>query len=274
MIEEFESLSAIYPDTFEVMDEQQASNTFECKRGIVTLLFTLPLDYPLKVPTFFILTSWPIYSAGAGVYEEMSDAHQKAVQSALISIHLNAGGEPCLFECIEFVKEYLEKKFGVNEDAEEALYEPPVSPSPVITNVEQNNSVGALVADLPEIFTCTSPITERKSIFLGHCVRISSSLQIEPLLAKLRENKRISKASHPHIYAYTVINDGITKHDCDDDGESGAGGRLLHLLQFLGVNNCLVIVTRWFGGVLLGAVRFKLINNAARQALKEHKFIE
>lgn len=53
----------------------------------------------------------------------------------------------------------------------------------------------------------------------------------------------------------------------DDDGEDAAGGRLLHLLQILGIRNLVVIVTRWYGGIHLGPARFTHINNAARTLL-------
>ncbi len=33
--------------------------------------------------------------------------------------------------------------------------------------------------------------------------------------------------------------------DSDDDGESAAGGRLLHMLQIAGAENVVVIVSRW-----------------------------
>jgi putative IMPACT (imprinted ancient) family translation regulator len=79
--------------------------------------------------------------------------------------------------------------------------------------------------------------------------------------------------------------------DNDDDGESAAGGRLAHLLQILvshpllclivlleyylqDVKDVLVVVTRYFGGTLLGADRFKHINQAARDALELGGFIE
>lgn len=65
----------------------------------------------------------------------------------------------------------------------------------------------------------------------------------------------------------------LTESYCDDDGEAAAGGRLAHLLTLLGAENVLVVVTRWFGGVLLGPERFKHINRAARDALSKGDFI-
>ena len=60
---------------------------------------------------------------------------------------------------------------------------------------------------------------------------------------------------------------------CDDDGEDAAGGRLLHLLQLAKAENVVVVVSRWFGGVLLGPSRFGLINNCARELLVKTGFV-
>lgn len=51
-------------------------------------------------------------------------------------------------------------------------------------------------------------------------------------------------------------------------------GRLSHLMQILDVENVVVVVTRWFGGIHLGPDRFKDINNVARNALEECGFIK
>ena len=51
-------------------------------------------------------------------------------------------------------------------------------------------------------------------------------------------------------------------------------GRLSHLMQILEVENVVVVVTRWFGGIHLGPDRFKDINNVARNALEECGFIK
>eukprot|EP00740_Mantoniella_antarctica_P000440 CAMPEP_0181393924 /NCGR_PEP_ID=MMETSP1106-20121128/27458_1 /TAXON_ID=81844 /ORGANISM="Mantoniella antarctica, Strain SL-175" /LENGTH=107 /DNA_ID=CAMNT_0023515295 /DNA_START=111 /DNA_END=434 /DNA_ORIENTATION=+ len=84
----------------------------------------------------------------------------------------------------------------------------------------------------------------------------------------LRQNSKVARASH-NIMAYRVHqSDGIWTQDHDDDGESAAGGRLLHLLQVTKATNVCVVVSRWFGGVHMGPDRFRQINNAARQLLE------
>ncbi|PNJ81020.1 IMPACT isoform 2, partial [Pongo abelii] len=56
------------------------------------------------------------------------------------------------------------------------------------------------------------------------------------------------------------------------DGETAAGGRLLHLMEILNVKNVMVVVSRWYGGILLGPDRFKHINNCARNILVEKNY--
>ena len=43
----------------------------------------------------------------------------------------------------------------------------------------------------------------------------------------------------------------------------------MELLNIMNVDNVLVVVSRWYGGIKLGADRFKHINNAARLILEQ-----
>ena len=61
--------------------------------------------------------------------------------------------------------------------------------------------------------------------------------------------------------------------DCDDDGETAAGGRMLHLLQLMDVWDVVVVVSRWYGGHKLGPRRFALINSAARDGFVKAGFV-
>lgn len=55
--------------------------------------------------------------------------------------------------------------------------------------------------------------------------------------------------------------------DYDDDGESAAGARLAHLLALMKAADVVLVVSRWYGGVQLGADRFRHINAAGRDAM-------
>eukprot|EP00468_Gymnochlora_sp_CCMP2014_P003076 CAMPEP_0167758252 /NCGR_PEP_ID=MMETSP0110_2-20121227/10367_1 /TAXON_ID=629695 /ORGANISM="Gymnochlora sp., Strain CCMP2014" /LENGTH=576 /DNA_ID=CAMNT_0007644511 /DNA_START=116 /DNA_END=1842 /DNA_ORIENTATION=+ len=118
------------------------------------------------------------------------------------------------------------------------------------------------------------PFTDRKSTFQAHLVAVKSKSDVEAAMNLLLQNRKIARATH-NISAFRFVGTtgGIVK-DYDDDGETAAGGRLLHLLDLGKAESVLVVVSRWYGGILLGPDRFRHINNAARVLLEEHNFIK
>lgn len=92
---------------------------------------------------------------------------------------------------------------------------------------------------------------ERKSRFLGHALPVQEEQAALDFLRLQRERYR--DASH-NCYAYILgANEGIMRYS--DDGEPGgtAGMPILSVLRARGVVDAVVVVTRYFGGVLLGA---------------------
>ncbi len=89
-----------------------------------------------------------------------------------------------------------------------------------------------------------------KSRFTGQCFPISTEEEALDLLAKLR--KRYWDATH-NCYAYSVGEKGEIAR-FSDDGEPGgtAGMPMMDALRGAGVTNVLCVVTRYFGGILLG----------------------
>jgi hypothetical protein len=118
------------------------------------------------------------------------------------------------------------------------------------------------------------PLVDRKSTFQAHLAPVFSAEEVQEVVAALMENTKIARATH-NILAFRVTTpSGNVLSDCDDDGESAAGGRLLHLLSIVGAENVCVVVSRWYGGIHLGPDRFKHINAVARQMLAAHGYIE
>ncbi|BGP00849.1 Protein IMPACT-like protein [Rhodotorula toruloides] len=125
----------------------------------------------------------------------------------------------------------------------------------------------------PEILSC-EPIVDRQSVFVGHAAKVNSLEEVDAVMEALLSNNKIAKATH-NISAYQFTTASGTRHaDNDDDGETAAGSRLAHLLTLLDVPNVMVVVSRWYGGIHLGPDRFKLINQAARDALTDAGFLQ
>ena len=93
--------------------------------------------------------------------------------------------------------------------------------------------------------------TINKSRFIGAAAPVSSSEEALAFLEKYRAAYR--DATH-HCYAYVIgKNSGIMRYS--DDGEPGgtAGLPIMEVIKARGVVDCCVVVTRYFGGILLGA---------------------
>jgi len=117
-------------------------------------------------------------------------------------------------------------------------------------------------------------ICDRKSTFQAHIAHIDSCNDVGAFMDALYQDSRVRSATH-NIMAYRCVRDGAEgASDFDDDGESQAGSRLLHLLRVAKVENALVVVTRHFGGIHLGPARFAHINNAARDLLQANGYIQ
>lgn len=91
--------------------------------------------------------------------------------------------------------------------------------------------------------------TERRSRFIGHIFPTDTEKEALACLKRMRET--YWDATH-NVYAY-IIRDGATRFS--DDGEPGgtAGMPVLQVLQREEIFNVTCVVTRYFGGILLGA---------------------
>lgn len=98
---------------------------------------------------------------------------------------------------------------------------------------------------------CSAEIVEKKSKFIANMFYVESQEEAEKIIKKIKS--KYHDARHNCI-AYRVIeNDTILEKSSDDGEPSGtAGAPMLNLLQKNELCNVLVIVTRYFGGILLG----------------------
>ncbi|MEE3495245.1 MAG: YigZ family protein [Butyrivibrio sp.] len=96
----------------------------------------------------------------------------------------------------------------------------------------------------------TGEIVEKKSRFIGSTFAVESVEEAEKRIAEV--SKKYWDARH-NCYAY-VIGKNSENTRCSDNGEpSGTAGKpILEVITGAGLTNTLVIVTRYFGGVLLG----------------------
>lgn len=113
-------------------------------------------------------------------------------------------------------------------------------------------------------------VTLKKSTFVARSIGIKSVSEARVLKqALLTNNPELRDASH-NITAWRVHGDhGGIIEECNDDGESGGGRHVLQILQSMNLVDVLVIVTRWYGGIMLGTDRWRLITQVCHDALSQ-----
>ena len=97
----------------------------------------------------------------------------------------------------------------------------------------------------------TAEIVEKKSKFIATLIYADSVKEAEAKIDEIR--KKFHDAKH-HCFAYRIMGENSILEKASDDGEpSGtAGATKLQLLSKNELINVVVVVTRYFGGILLG----------------------
>ncbi len=121
--------------------------------------------------------------------------------------------------------------------------------------------------------TGNAEIVEKKSRFIGIVLNVTSP---EDALDKVNLIKKKYYDARHSCYAYICGDDGMERRFSDDGEPSGTAGKpMMDVLAGCDVTNCLVVVTRYFGGTLLGTGGLvKAYSSAARLALEDAQLTE
>lgn len=307
LAEEIEAINAIYePETITIsqtattsnstLDLGSAGSSNDPAQTTVTLqlpgqphlsfLIGFGSSYPETQPNVLGTASTSARGEGKIAVDILEDIVQRTWQP----------GAVCLFDVIsEAVEVFPELNIGGMKESETAgTNETATEHSSRTDQLDNEPTVTAedfAALSLKDTFGLDSPpdwilsdvVTEKKSTFLARAVQVSSLAQAQAFLDHLTAtDKKVAVATH-NISAWRIkqkkggastgSDSGETiVQDYDDDGETAAGGRLLHVMQLMDVWNVLVVVSRWFGGIHLGPARFRLINDVGRDALVKGGF--
>ena len=117
-------------------------------------------------------------------------------------------------------------------------------------------------------------ITEKKSKFIANIFYVENEKEAEEILKKIK--KKYYDARH-NCYAYRIKNEnGILQKQSDDGEPSGtAGSPMLNILEKKELINVIAIVTRYFGGILLGTGGLvKAYSEALKEALRKAEYAQ
>ncbi|KAI9830032.1 MAG: hypothetical protein M1819_005862 [Sarea resinae] len=268
---EFEAINSIYGDsTLQKTGENHIYALHIPDHSIVVRL-EFPPDYPDAPPAVL-----GTQTSGDGTKKGDATHVVHLVREVLGRVY--RPGEVCLFDLLEEVTSIL-----AAQDKEDASLQENNG-----DRYGQSHEIDRLLEDddasTPETSVDEEPpwilsevMSEKKSVFIAHCAPVESPTQAKQYLNHLLANdKKVAKASH-NMTAWRIKGENeVIFQDCDDDGETAAGGRLLHLMQLMDIWGVMVVVSRWYGGTHLGPDRFRIINSVARDAfvrggyVKEH----
>ena len=114
---------------------------------------------------------------------------------------------------------------------------------------------------------------DKGSRFISIAIPVSDQEEIKPIIEKIK--KEHHEARH-HCYAYMIGHERLAWRVNDDGEPSGTAGRpILGQINSYGLTNIIIVVSRYFGGTLLGVSG--LINayrSAAASAIENAEIIE
>ena len=96
----------------------------------------------------------------------------------------------------------------------------------------------------------SAEMIERKSRFIGHCRPVKTQ---EEAISFINEIKALHRQATHNVYAYVLREDNIMRYSDDGEPAGTAGVPVLEVIKKEELTDICVVVTRYFGGILLGA---------------------
>ncbi|MBE6589260.1 MAG: YigZ family protein [Ruminococcaceae bacterium] len=108
--------------------------------------------------------------------------------------------------------------------------------------------------------------TEKKSIFIGYAAHVESE---EDALSRIKSRKSAFSDARHNVWAYLCNGEIVARYSDDGEPQGTAGVPVLDTVKKSGVTDAVVVVTRYFGGILLGAGGLvRAYSHTARLALE------
>ena len=96
----------------------------------------------------------------------------------------------------------------------------------------------------------SAELIEKRSRFIGYVKPVKTQ---EEAVAFINEIKSKHWDATHNVYAYVIRGEGISRYSDDNEPQGTAGIPVLDAIRKRDITDCVVVVTRYFGGTLLGA---------------------
>ncbi|GAB0131727.1 hypothetical protein EsDP_00000188 [Epichloe bromicola] len=145
--------------------------------------------------------------------------------------------------------------------------------TPTPTSTIHGAREGDISAEKTRTWIASQKLTSRGSTFVAHAASLSSpSLRAGLMKALVADKPELETATH-NAWALrsSYGNSPLVQEASFDDGESGCGKFLLGIMREADVKNTLVVLTRWYGGIMLGPDRWRLMRDCLNDALSSRR---
>ncbi len=116
-----------------------------------------------------------------------------------------------------------------------------------------------------------SEYTEKRSVFYGYTAPVATEEEAVAFVKKIKEKH--SDARH-NVYAYVLRENNIQRFSDDGEPHGTAGLPLLDTLRKQDITDCVIVVTRYFGGILLGTGGLvRAYSTAAKDAVEDGEVV-
>lgn len=126
---------------------------------------------------------------------------------------------------------------------------------------------------MPEILYTTiagegqAEYEDRKSVFIGHAMPVKSEEDAVRYIKNIRHE--YSDARH-NVHAFMIGNGTVSRSNDDGEPSGSAGVPVLEVIRKSGITDVCIVVTRYFGGILLGTGGLVRAYSAAAKAAIEN----
>ncbi|KAI1141717.1 ribosomal protein S5 domain 2-type protein [Hypoxylon sp. FL0543] len=143
--------------------------------------------------------------------------------------------------------------------------------SATATGTSQNTTSEKAAGLVSRSWSASQPVTLKKSTFIVRATQITEPSQRQSTMQTLFVAIPSLQSATHNAWAYRVqvptnlFGATTIKEESFDDGESGCGDFLLKNMRETNAVNTLVVMTRWYGGIMLGPDRWRIIRNCLRR---------
>lgn len=234
LVEEIDAIEAIFPDCVEKLATEIINFTVP-NHDEVVLQMSFPSLYPDEKPSLI-----QVITKNAMLYPDPKYIEEN-IQRIIDEVY-NVG-DVIVFELLGEVEQFLEKYEAdhaeetrkLNEKLEQLHIEESQRRERDRRNAEKLSpqiETATKDVDYTEGWYRSDPIVDRGSTFIAYAREAKSVEEAKQHFEVLKMDRKIAKSTH-NMNAWRIKSDSalpVTFQDCDDDGETAAGLRMLHLL--------------------------------------------